>query len=65
MSRQQRIVELQNEIARLKSELDQERDAYVVESLEKGIQSEDFGDWRFQIRRRPAILDLDKCILTG
>lgn len=60
MSHQQRIIELQNEIARLKCELDQERNAYLDEALEKGIKSEDFGDWRFQVRRKPATLDLDK-----
>ena len=58
MSRQQRIIDLQNEIARLRDELDKERAAYVADALEKDIRSEVFGDWKFQVQRNPARLDL-------
>lgn len=72
MSRQQHIIELRNEIkrledevARLKAELTQEGAAYIEDALAKGIRSEDFGNWRFQIQRSPAELILDPAAVPG
>jgi hypothetical protein len=65
MSHQQRIIELRNEIPRLKDELAQEQNAYMADALANNIRSEDFGEWKFRIQPKPAYLKLEEDAVPG
>jgi hypothetical protein len=65
MNHQQRILELRREIERLENELHQEQNAYIVDALAKDIRFDEFGGYRFRIKRKPASLELKEDDVPG
>lgn len=37
----------------------------MADAIQRGVTSEEFGDWRFKIQRNPAILELDETAVPG